>query len=105
MKARFLLLSFLFIASPGLATEKLEWTSKDALDAPKCAYYDPVTHYVFVSNVAGAPDKKDGRGWIARMTPSGKVVNARWLDGLNAPKGIRSRGSRLWVADIDTLLE
>ncbi len=103
MKAIFVLLALALgaQAAPILPS----WTNKDALDMPKSAYYDPGSHYIFVSNVAGAPDRKDGRGWITRLTLSGKVVNAHWVDGLNAPKGMRASAGRLWVTDIDSIVE
>jgi hypothetical protein len=81
------------------------WSTQDSFDAPSSAYYDPESRYVYVSNVAGAPDKRDGNGWISRVALSGKVVNARWCEGLHAPKGLRSLRDRLWVADIDHVVE
>jgi hypothetical protein len=47
---------------------------------------------------------KDGNGYISRLTADGKMVNARWVTGLNGPKGIRGAGGTLWVADIDEVV-
>ncbi|MEE3179357.1 MAG: hypothetical protein VX317_06715, partial [Verrucomicrobiota bacterium] len=41
---------------------------------------------------------------ISILKPDGTVVNPRWFAGLNAPKGLRSSGGVLWVADIDRLV-
>ena len=43
-------------------------------------------------------------GHISRLAADGKVVNAKWATGLNAPKGLRSVGGTLWVTDIDEVV-
>jgi hypothetical protein len=48
--------------------------------------------------------EKDGNGYISRLTPDGKMASAKWVTGLNAPKGLRSAGSTLWVSDIDEIV-
>jgi len=83
----------------------LAWEIREAFSAPESAYYNPENGLIFVSNVAGSPGEKDGKGWISRLSPEGKVLEAQWVSGLNAPKGMRSRKGRLYVADIDELVE
>jgi sugar lactone lactonase YvrE len=80
------------------------WTVSEGIDTPESVYFDTATQQIFVSNIAGGATDKDGRGWISRLSREGKVLNAQWVAGLNAPKGLRSFGDRLWVADIDRLL-
>jgi len=36
---------------------------------------------------------------------TGKIVSLKWIDGLNAPKGLAICGNKLFVADIDELVE
>ncbi len=74
------------------------------VSAPESAYYDPTTRQIFVSNVVGAADKKDGVGWISLLDTSGGMVKEKWVSGLNAPKGLRSYEGKLWVSDIDEVL-
>jgi hypothetical protein len=50
------------------------------------------------------PDQKDGNGRIAKISGDGKTVNAMWVTGLNAPKGIRSHEGTLWTTDIDEII-
>ena len=72
---------------------------------PGSAYFDAASGFVFVSNIgSGGPTGKDGDGYLSKLTPDGKVAAAKWITGLNAPKGIRSSGGRLWVSDIDQLV-
>lgn len=73
-------------------------------DGPESAYWDAQSRSWFVSNVAGKEDEKDGRGWISRLDASGKVLEHRWVDGLNSPHGIRVRRDTLYVSDLDELV-
>ncbi|MDB5387107.1 MAG: hypothetical protein JWM11_2753 [Planctomycetaceae bacterium] len=81
------------------------WTVTEGCDAPESTYLDPVSGVVFVSNISGQGAEKDGKGWISKITTDGKVLSAKWVEGLNAPKGIRSYKTTLWVSDVDTIVE
>lgn len=90
---------------PKAAPKKVEpWTVTDGMQAPESAYVVPGTRDLYVSQVAGVPTDKDGNGRIAKMTIDGALVKADWASGLNAPKGLRSHGGTLWVADIDQVV-
>ncbi|MCC7442450.1 MAG: hypothetical protein IT285_12510 [Bdellovibrionales bacterium] len=80
------------------------WSACDACAAPESAFFDPESKLLFVSNVAGAPNEKDGKGWIEKRRQNGRGVNVKWVTGLNAPKGMRSHRGVLWVSDIDRVL-
>ena len=79
-------------------------TTVAGFQAPESAYWHAASQSWFVSNVAGSPTEKDGKGWISRLDANGKRTKERWVDGLNAPKGIRINGRTLYVADIDELV-
>lgn len=70
---------------------------------PESALYDAKRELIFVSNVDGQPNDKDGKGSLSLLSPSGEMLNAEWQKGLNAPKGMAMVGDLLYVADIDTL--
>ena len=80
------------------------WTITADMNAPESAYYDAASKSVFVSSINGQIAEKDGNGYISRLSPDGKVINAKWATGLNAPKGLRSTGGTLWVSDIDEVV-
>lgn len=80
------------------------WELKGDFAAPESAYYDAASNSVFVSSINGQILDKDGNGYISRLSPDGKVVTAKWVTGLNGPKGLRSVGGTLWVADIDEVV-
>ena len=80
------------------------WNITTAFAAPESAYYHSGSNAIFVSSINGQILEKDGNGYLSRLAPDGRVVAAKWVTGLNAPKGIRSVGNTLWVADIDEVV-
>lgn len=70
---------------------------------------DPATNYIYVSNVNGDPNARDGNGFISRLKGDGSIDQLHFIDGtarkiaLNAPKGMAIIGTTLYVADIDKL--
>ncbi|MEO2064920.1 MAG: ATP/GTP-binding protein, partial [Desulfurobacteriaceae bacterium] len=60
---------------------------------------------VYVSNVGNLPpDAKDGDGYIALVSKDGKILNDKFITGLNAPKGITFCSGKLFVTDIDRVV-
>lgn len=80
------------------------WTAFNGIKEPESVCFDVPSGNVFVLNVVGRAGKKEGLGWITKLSPDGKVVADKWVTGLNAPRGLRSWGSTLWVSDIDELV-
>lgn len=61
--------------------------------------------HFYVSNVNGEGDAKDANGFIATMAPGGAIVRRDWVTGLDAPKGMALKDGRLFVSDIDRIVE
>lgn len=61
---------------------------------------------VFVSNVGVKlePFAKDGDGFISRLDRQGNIKVLKWVDKLNAPKGLLALNGVIYVADIDRVL-
>jgi len=57
---------------------------------------------LYISNVAGEGSDKDGEGWVSRLTFEGDVLEKKWVEGFNAPKGLAIRDGKLFVSDYDT---
>ena len=72
---------------------------------PESALPDVKAGIIYVSNVNGAPDAKDGNGFISKVSLDGKMVAEKWATGLNAPKGLALVGGKLYATDIDELVE
>lgn len=75
------------------------------LSNPESVVYDSDNDVLYVSNVNGAPDGKDGNGFISRVSLDGELLEKEWVSGLDAPKGLAIAGGKLYAADIDTLVE
>ncbi len=69
-------------------------------DAPEGVAPAPDGGY-FISNVGGDEKAKDGAGWISKLSADGEILAARFIDGLDGPKGMAVLDGKLYVADID----
>ncbi|WP_298545601.1 hypothetical protein [uncultured Aquimarina sp.] len=79
---------------------KSKWTVID-LEAPESVVFDKNSKTYFVSNVAGQPAEKNGLGYISTISEEGEIITKKWIEGLNAPKGLGVFKNLLFVADID----
>jgi DNA-binding beta-propeller fold protein YncE len=71
---------------------------------PESAALSADRTFLYVTNVNGDGEAKDGNGFIARVGVDGRLLDRDWAGGLNAPKGIMLRGGSLYVADIDEMV-
>lgn len=55
--------------------------------------------------VYGQPTEKDKNGFISKLLKDGSVSQLKWVNGLNAPKGMAKFKEKLYVSDIDELVE
>lgn len=90
-------------AEATILTEK--WTLQEGLNTPESVIYDATHDRLYVSNVQGVPNEKDGKGYIAVVSLDGKIIEKEWVKDLNAPKGMAIQGDKLYVSDIDALVE
>ncbi|MEX2525117.1 MAG: SMP-30/gluconolactonase/LRE family protein [Gammaproteobacteria bacterium] len=77
----------------------------DGFKTPESVVYDEANDVLYVSNVNGAPGDKDGNGFISRVSLDGEILELEWVTGMDAPKGLAIVGNKLYVSDIDTLVE
>jgi sugar lactone lactonase YvrE len=99
-----LILALILCSSPAAAAPKLLWEAK-GLAQPESVVQDPATGAIYVSNINGAIMQKDGNGFIAKLSPDGKMIERQWAKGLNAPTGLAVYDRKLYVADVDQLVE
>ena len=81
------------------------WESDTVFTTVESVIYDPGTDMIYVSNIDGQPWEADGKGSIGRLKPDGSTVDAKWISGLHAPKGLGIVNGKLYVTDIKNLVE
>src|SRR4030095_12755808 len=59
---------------------------------------------LYVANVGGEGEVKDGNGFISRVSPGARVRARQWVTGLAAPRAAIVAGGKLYVSDIDRLV-
>lgn len=60
--------------------------------------------FIYVANVNGSSDKKDGNGYISKLYKNGKVYDTVFIGNLDAPKGLCMIKNTLYFTDIDKVL-
>src|SRR5436190_18476467 len=76
------------------------WQTDSILKVPESVLFDAVGKLLYVSNIDGQPWEKDGKGSIGKVALDGKILNAEWVTGLDAPKGMGRFKNNLYVADL-----
>ena len=88
-----------------LPTLEMAWETDTTLTTVESVYYDAERRRYYTANIENGPWEMDGQGSIGIVTSEGKVTDARWTTGLNAPKGMGTYDGKLYVADIDAVVE
>lgn len=99
-----LILSLCALTAAHAGAPKKLWELK-GLDAPESVVFDPASKALYVSNIGGKIWQKDSNGFIAKVSPDGKMIERNWLTGLDSPTGLALDGGKLYVADTDQLVE
>ncbi|MFT6334897.1 MAG: outer membrane protein assembly factor BamB [Saprospiraceae bacterium] len=78
------------------------WQSDSTLITTESVLFDEQQGLYYVSCIGNVPpDKEDGDGYIATMDQRGNILNAAWVKGLDAPKGMALKDGQLYVTDIN----
>jgi hypothetical protein len=80
------------------------WQTDSVFKVPESVLFDAASNILYVSNIDGAPDAKDGKGSIGKLGTDGKVIAVEWVTGLDAPKGLGLYKNRLYAADVDKVV-
>jgi len=86
-------------------TLRLKWETDTLLTTCESVLYDEDQNLLYVSNINGVPDAKDGNGFISKVSLDGKITERFWVKGIDAPKGMGLNNGKLYVADIDRVHE
>lgn len=91
------------VETPVVKTHKLiaKWESDSLFKVPESVLFDANNQVLYVSNIEGTePWGADGKGSIGQLGLDGKIINAEWVKGLQAPKGMGIFNGKLYVADL-----
>lgn len=90
------------IKTPSL---QLIWQTDSLLTTCESVLYDKTSQTIYVTNVNNGPWEKDNNGFISTINTKGEITELKWVEGLNAPKGLGLYNGKLYVGDIDDLIE
>jgi len=82
-----------------------QWQTKKDLRVPESVLYDEYRKVLYASNINGRPMEKNGQGFISKVSLDGKIEVLKWATGLHATKGSAIHKNKLYVSDIDHLIE
>jgi hypothetical protein len=86
------------------ASLEMRWETDTIFRTPESVLYNADQNILYVSNINGSPDARDGNGFISTMGPAGNIIELEWVTGLHAPKGMGIYQNKLYVTDIDELV-
>jgi DNA-binding beta-propeller fold protein YncE len=81
------------------------WETATVFDMPESAFFDIENNAIYVASIGGKPSEKDENGFISKIEPNGNIIKIDWITGLNAPKGMSVYNGKLYVTDIDRVVE
>ncbi len=77
--------------------------STDGFDMPESVAFDTAANRLIVSVMEGAPNAVDGNGHLALLSTDGKIIDAKWATGMDAPKGLALMNGKVFAADLTSL--
>jgi hypothetical protein len=80
------------------------WRTDTLFLVPESVIYDRDNDVVYVSNLNYEPRKKDGNGFISKLSTDGEILNLKWVEGLSSPKGMGIFDGKLYVSDVDEVV-
>jgi len=81
------------------------WESDSLYLKPESALYDASKKILYISNINGEYLAKDGNGFISKMKTNGEITALKWVDGLDNPQGMGLHKKKLFVADINRVVQ
>ncbi|MEO7415128.1 MAG: formylglycine-generating enzyme family protein [Opitutaceae bacterium] len=104
MKAYTLFAAFALALPVTAATHQLVklWETETSLLSVESVRYSAQHKVIFTSNMgpSKSPNAKDGDGSIGKVSLDGKIIDAAWIKGLDAPKGLGIYEGKLYVVDV-----
>ncbi len=78
------------------------WESDSTLITSESVLFDEAHGIYYVSCIGNVPpNKEDGDGYLATLDQKGNIINPKWAQGMDAPKGMTLSNGKLYVTDIN----
>jgi hypothetical protein len=82
------------------------WETDTVLTTCESVLYDSKNDVLYVANIGGVPpDAQDNDGFISRLSLKGEILDLKWVEGIDAPKGMGLVRDKLIVTNIDEIVE
>lgn len=81
------------------------WETDSLFLKPESALYDSSKKIVYISNINGEYLARDGNGFISKIKTNGEIETLKWVDGLDNPQGMGLYKNKLYVADINRVVQ
>lgn len=81
------------------------WETDSLLTTCESVLYHKPSGLIYVSNVNNNPWKKDNNGFISTINKQGEIISHKWMEGFSGPKGMGVFNNKLYVTDIDRVVE
>jgi len=100
------LLASLSACTDAVPTPKLSeaWRHTAPIAYPESVVFDEKRNVLYVSNISKPDQKKDHKGFIARVAISGNSAPEKFIMDLHRPYGVALHQDKLYIADIDQIL-
>lgn len=84
---------------------ELMWQTDTVLLTPESVLVDEDANVLYVSNMNLDMPENSGSGFISKLDTDGNIIELKWAEGLNGPKGMGKFGDNLFVADNTELVK
>lgn len=76
----------------------------DGFDRPESLIPSADGSEIYASNINGKSGVEDGNGYISRVSLDGKVIEKKWITGLDGPLGFALDKGKIYATDVNDLV-
>lgn len=94
----------IFVQAQSITLQPI-WETDTTLRTPESVLFYPAQQVLYVSCVNGPANLANNSSYIAKVGLDGKVLQLKFVDGLNATKGMGILGNKLYVTEMTQVAE